>query len=159
MLLDVRLPVRDGISTLQELRRRGNNRPVIILTVEMADDQLLAAMQARVNGIVFKHYGEDALLEAIETVNNGLQYIESELFEKAVAYASIATSPSQRALLTPKERDVAHHVVRGLRNREVARQRDTTEGMVKVYLHNTYTKLGISNRTELATTVLNEIRK
>lgn len=158
VLLDVRLPNRNGISTLQELRKRGDNRPVIILTVEMTDDQLLAAMQARVNGIVFKHYGEDALLNAIETVNNGLQFIAAELFDKAISHASTASSPSPLTSLTPKEREVAQHVARGLRNREIADQLATTEGTVKVYLHNIYTKLGISNRTELATIVLNELK-
>ena len=158
LLLDVRLPERDGISTLQELRKRGDNRPIIILTVEMTDDQLLAAMQARVNGIVFKHYGEDSLLKAIETVSKGLQYIEPELFERAVAHASVKDEPSPLATLTPKERNVARHVANGLRNREIATELKTTEGTVKVYLHSIYTKLGLSNRTELASIVLNDVR-
>lgn len=159
VLLDVRMPRRDGISTLQALRERGDERPVIILTVEMTDDQLLAAMKAKVNGIVFKHYGEDRLLDAIEAVKNGLRYVDGELFDKALGHASATSLPSPLTALSPKERRVAQEVARGLRNREIADLLATTEGTVKVYLHNIYAKLGISNRTELATIALKEMAK
>ena len=150
VLLDVRMPGRNGISTLQALRKRGDNRPVILLTVEMNDDQLLAAIRAKVNGIVFKHEAEDQLLKAIDAVSNGLRYVDDELIDKAIAQASSARSPAHLTGLSPKELEVAQHVARGLRNREIAALLGTTEGTVKVYLHSIYTKLGISNRTELA---------
>lgn len=150
VLLDVRMPGGDGISTLQTLRERGDNRPVIILTVEMTDDQLLAAIRAKVSGIVFKHDAEDRLLKAIDAVKNGLRYVDDELIDKAIALASAARPPMRLMALSPKEIEVAQHVARGLRNREIATLLGTTEGTVKVYLHSIYTKLGISNRTELA---------
>lgn len=150
VLLDVRMPGRDGISTLQDLRKRGDNRPVIILTVEVSDEQLLAAIRAKVNGIVFKHDAEDSLLKAIDAINNGLRYVDDELIDKAIAQASVARASNWLAALSPKERGVAQHVARGLRNREIAALLATTEGTVKVHLHSIYTKLGISNRTELA---------
>jgi two-component system nitrate/nitrite response regulator NarP len=156
VLLDVRMPGRDGISTLEELRKRGDSTPVIILTVELTDNQLLSAIRAHVNGIVFKHDAEDRLLKAIETVLNGMRYLDGDLIDKAISQASVATPASRLARLTSKELDVAQHVARGLRNREVASLLGTTEGTVKVYLHNIYTKLGISNRTELAMMSLNE---
>lgn len=156
VLLDVRMPGRDGISTLQAMRARGDCRPVVILTVEMTDDQLLAAIRAQVNGIVFKHDAEEKLLEAIEAVRNGSRYLDGELIDKAIARATTTGAPSPLAALTPKERDVANHVARGLRNREIAALLATTEGTVKVYLHSIYTKLGISNRTELAMIQRNE---
>lgn len=156
VLLDVRMPGRDGIATLKAMRERGDERPVIILTVEMTDSQLLEALRARVNGIVFKHDGEDSLLKAVDAVRRGLTYLDSALIDKAVNHASTANSPSRLAVLTRKEREVAQHVARGLRNREIASLMTTTEGTVKVYLHSIYTKLGISNRTELAMIRMNE---
>lgn len=156
VLLDVRMPGRDGISTLQALRERSDERPVIILTVEMTDSQLVDALRARVNGIVFKHDGEESLLKAIDAVRNGLRYVDGSLIDKAVTHARTVNAPSRLATLTRKEREVAQHVARGLRNREIAALMTTTEGTVKVYLHSIYTKLGISNRTELAMIRLNE---
>lgn len=156
VLMDVRMPGRDGISTLQALRERRDDRPVILLTVEMTDDQLLSAVRAHVNGIVFKHDAEDSLLKAIDAVKSGLRYLDDKLIDKAIAHASTASPASRLATLTPKEQDVARHVARGLRNREIATLMTTTEGTVKVYLHSIYTKLGISNRTELAMIRLNE---
>ncbi|MCJ2178701.1 response regulator [Novosphingobium album (ex Hu et al. 2023)] len=150
VLLDVRMPDGDGISTLRTMRERGDNRPVIILTVEMTDDQLLAAIRAKVSGIVFKHDAEDRLLKAIDAVNNGRRYIDDELIDKAITLASAVRPPTRLMALSAKEREVAQHVARGLRNREIATLLGTTEGTVKVYLHSIYTKMGLSNRTELA---------
>lgn len=150
VLLDVRMPDGDGISTLKTMRDRGDNRPVILLTVEVTDDQLLAAIRAKVNGIVFKHDAEDRLLKAIDAVSKGQRYIDDDLIDKAITLASTTRPPTRLMALSSKEREVAQHVARGLRNREIATLLGTTEGTVKVYLHSIYTKLGISNRTELA---------
>ena len=156
VLLDIRMPKRDGIATLKSLRERGDERPVIILTVEMSDEQLLEAIRLRVNGIVFKHYCEDRLLAAINSIERGERYVESELYEKAISHAAVEVVVSPLKALSPKEREVARHVARGLRNREIGEEIGTTEGTVKVFLHNIYTKLKISNRTELATLALRE---
>ncbi|MBA3055849.1 MAG: response regulator transcription factor, partial [Sphingomonadales bacterium] len=117
---------------------------------EVSDDQLLAAIRAKVNGIVFKHDAEDSLLKAIDAINNGLRYVADELIDTAIAPAGVTRTSSCLSALSPKERGVAQHVARGLRNREIAALLATTEGTVKVHLHSIYSKLGISNRTELA---------
>ncbi|WP_231568280.1 response regulator transcription factor [Novosphingobium malaysiense] len=148
VLLDVRMPGGDGISTLKALRERHDERPVIILTVEMTNGQVADAVRAGVNGIVFKHDSENRLLDAIDAVTNGLPYLDGKLIEHALS--TPPASPACLAILTPKEQEVADHVARGLRNKDIAALLETTEGTIKVHLHRVYTKLGISNRTELA---------
>src|SRR5690606_6321434 len=91
ILLDIRLPGPDGIALLRELRESGDDRRIIILTVELTDEQLLAAMQCKVDGIVFKHESEDKLLAAIDAVQSGLRYIDGELFDRALQTASGTT--------------------------------------------------------------------
>lgn len=150
ILLDVRLPEVDGISILESLRRAGDNRPVIILTVELSDQQLVSAIRQKVDGIVFKHEGETKLLEAIEAVQRGLRYIDSQLLDRAMDIASKESSYAPPGNLTKKEREIAKLVAAGLRNRDIAAKLDTTEGTVKVYLHNIYKKCSITNRAELA---------
>lgn len=156
VLLDIRLPGVDGLSMLRELRSKGDNRPVIILTVEVTDEQLLAAMQCRVDGIVLKHEGEDRLLEAIDAVQRGHRFIDGELFDRALECASRQRGTSPLNRLTSKELDVALQVARGLRNREIATNLNTTEGTIKVHLHKVYSKLGVKNRTGLASLISNE---
>lgn len=156
ILLDIRLPGTDGISLLRDLRAKGDERAVIILTVELTDEQLLAAIQLRVNGIVFKHEGEKQLLKAIAAVQNGMRFIDAKLMDKALEIASSASTASRLAQLTAKEREIAHHVASGMRNREIASSMGTTEGTVKVYLHNIYSKFSISNRAELAALIADE---
>jgi len=156
LLLDIRLPGQDGISLLRELRESGDNRRVIILTVEITDDQLLDAIQCKVDGIVLKHEGEDKLLAAIDAVQRGLRFIDSDLYDRALQRAGASNFRSALESLTSKEIKVARLVAAGMRNREIAKQLLTTEGTIKVHLHKIYTKIGISNRTELATLIANE---
>ena len=67
-VLDIRMPGRDGISTLQELRARGHSLPVILLTAQISSRQVTAANEVGVEGIVLKQGGSDVLSEAIRTV-------------------------------------------------------------------------------------------
>lgn len=155
LLLDIRLPGEDGITMLRHLRADGDDRRIIILTVEMTDEQLLAALQCKVDGVVFKHESEERFLAAIETVLAGGRYIDSELFDRALLKAGESVLPTSVDSLTLKERQVARLVADGLRNREIAKQLAITEGTVKVYLHKIYTKLGIANRSALAALAAN----
>ena len=155
-LLDVNMPIRDGISTLEAMRAAGDRRPVILLTAEIDDSRLLAAMKAEVNGIVFKQGAEQRLIEAVHTVHQGRRAIEADLLERTISLSLAPSAIGPLRLLAPKERQIADAVSRGLRNREIAAAMHMTEGSIKIYLHNIYTKLNIDNRTELASLVLGD---
>lgn len=150
VILDIRMPGRDGVATLEAMRKKGDNRPVIVLATEVSDSQLVAIMRAGVNAILFKDGAEELLLETIEAVRDGRRHIDGELIDKAFALATSGSDGSPLSVLSARERQVAEAVARGLRNREVGQALGMTEGTVKVFLHNIYSKLGIGNRTELA---------
>ena len=139
VILDIRMPGRDGVKTLEAMRARNDRRPVIVLATEIMDDQLVAIMRAGVNAILFKDQTEDALLEAIGAVREGARHIDGALLDKAFHIA---------ALRSPRERQVAEAVAAGKRNRDVAVALGMTEGTVKVFLHKIYAKLSVANRTE-----------
>lgn len=149
-IFDIRMSRRSGVEVLQELRGRGDRRAVVLLTAELGDHALLAAVRNGVNGIVLKDGAEDALLDALEKVAAGLRAIPQALLERALELSDAGEEADPLSKLAPRERQIAAQVGRGLRNREIAEALSMAEGTVKVYLHTIYQKLGIKNRTELA---------
>lgn len=149
-IFDVRMPKRSGVEALQTMRDNGDVRPVVLLTAALEDHALLAAVRAGVNGIVLKDGAEDALLEALQKVERGEKAIPQPLLQRALDLSLTGGKPDPLSPLAPRERQIASHVGRGLRNREIADALAMSEGTVKVYLHTIYQKLGIKNRTELA---------
>ncbi|MDP3908737.1 response regulator transcription factor [Novosphingobium sp.] len=150
VVLDVNMPGRDGISVLQALREADDWRPVILLTAQLDDPQLVAALRAGVNGIVGKQGGSRMLAEAIGIVVQGGQAIAPDLLARALDASGRGGRASLIAQLTPRELALARAAGSGQRNREIAELLEMTEGAVKVALHRLYDKLGVSNRTELA---------
>lgn len=148
-LFDVRMPGYTGLEVLQALRTSGDTRPVVLLTADLTDDVLLAAIRVGVNGIVLKASAADDLLSCLELVAAGSTFIPNELLTRAV---QVSINPSSNPLdaLAPRERQITELVGRGLRNRDIADAARMTEGTIKVYLHGIYEKLGVANRTELA---------
>jgi two-component system nitrate/nitrite response regulator NarP len=149
-IFDVRMPKRSGVEALQAMREKGDTRPVVLLTAELGDYALLSAVKAGVNGIVLKDGAEDALLGALDRVAAGDRAIPPPLLQRALDLSLAGDKADPLASLAPRERQIASHVGRGLRNREIADALAMSEGTVKVYLHTIYQKLGIKNRTELA---------
>jgi two-component system nitrate/nitrite response regulator NarP len=149
-IFDVRMPKMSGVEAVKALRERGDMRPVVLLTAELADHALLAAVRAGVNGVVLKDGAEDALVGALEKVAAGEKAIPQDLLQRALELSLAGDKADPLAPLAPRERQIAGQVGRGLRNREIADALAMSEGTVKVYLHTIYQKLGIKNRTELA---------
>jgi two-component system nitrate/nitrite response regulator NarP len=149
-IFDVRMPKRSGVDVLQAMREKGDARPVVLLTAALEDHALFSAVRAGVNGIVLKDGAEDALLDALEKVAAGDKAIPQPLLQRALDLSLAGGKADPLGPLAPRERQIAAHVGRGLRNREIAEALAMSEGTVKVYLHTIYQKLGIKNRTELA---------
>jgi len=149
-IFDIRMPKRSGVEVLQAMREKGDTRPVVLLTAALEDRSLLGAVRAGVNAIVLKDGAEDALLNALEKVAAGQKSIPENLLQRALDLSLTGGKADPLAPLAPRERQIASHVGRGLRNREIAEALAMSEGTVKVYLHTIYQKLGIKNRTELA---------
>lgn len=150
LILDIRMPVRDGVSTLRELRAKGDQRPVIILAAEIDNTVLMALMDARADAIVYKNGAEVRLLDAIRTVLEGARFIDSDLLDRTFSQAGTAREPDWSARLNPREVAIADLVAAGKRNREIAETLGMTEATAKIYLHGIFTKLSLKSRTELA---------
>lgn len=154
VILDVRMPRRGGIATLEALRERGDRRPVILLTAELEDSALAAAINAQVDGIVFKDDAGQTLQRAVQAVSSGQRHIDEAALKRAADFLEQTPLTSPLEALNLREREIAEGVALGKRNREIAEDVGMTEGSIKVYLHRIYDKLGVENRTALAVLML-----
>lgn len=156
VLLDINMPGMNGVQTLEAMRTMGDHRPVVMLTAEITDRQLMAVMRAGVEGIVSKLGAEDALVEVLEKVADGHKAIDPQFLQRALDLSLNPDAGAPLERLNPRERRIARLVARGLRNRDIGQELGIGEGTVKVYLHAMYQKLGIENRTELALLAVND---
>ena len=151
LLLDLNMPPPDGLEIARLLKQRGHQARIVLLTSHLHDEDIIAAMQLGINGIMLKETAAQQLIACLDTVCQGRQWFDPEVASRALNTA-LWQSPMPRAAdqLTSRELDVAKLVALGLRNKEVARQLSITEGTVKMYLHNIYEKLNLASRVELA---------
>jgi two-component system nitrate/nitrite response regulator NarL len=149
LLLDLQMPDGTGMDVLRQLRSKGGGPRVVILTAAIDDSSLLEARSLGVSGMVLKSSDPAYIIECLDRVSRGGQWIDPELADR-VQELSDAYGSSGRPTLAPRERQLVRFVSQGMRNREIAKQLGVTEGTVKVYLHAVFDKLRVSNRTELA---------
>ncbi|MDP8994569.1 MAG: response regulator transcription factor [Pseudomonadota bacterium] len=151
VVLDLRMPNRDGVELAEELRRRGDTRPIVLLTAGIGDEALLRALEAGVNAIVLKDRSLDRLIQCLSKVRSGGRWIDEGLLQRALDL-KLGGGPAKTGFsaLSPREQMVARLVAEGRRNREIADALGISEGTVKVHLYKIYDKLGVGNRTELA---------
>jgi len=133
-ILDVRMPEGDGISTLSDLRREGNQCPVILLAAEYEDKALVEAIRAGANGLISKTNAHQTLIEAIAAVKSGGQFFEEGFLSRYVELTREGFPSGQLANggLSERERKIAEAAARGLRNREIAKEVELSEAMVKL---------------------------
>lgn len=146
VILDLAMPGGSGMEVLRETRSQADDRSIVILTAEIDDNRLSAALDLGVDGIVLKNSDPAHLIECLTCVREGGRWIDPILKRRAEAAAEAGASGK----LSPRETEVMALVAKGLRNREIAAELGITEGTVKVFLHSIFEKLGVSNRTELA---------
>lgn len=144
IMLDVQMPGGSGIHVLRELRKSGDERPVILLTAAIDDEALREALALNVNGIVLKSSDPTLLIECIDEVAKGGTWIDEPVHERT------SSAETLERTLSDRECEVIRLVQDGLKNRDIAARLQITEGTVKVYLHRIFDKIGVASRTELA---------
>ncbi|WP_307861970.1 response regulator transcription factor [Nocardioides sp. SYSU D00065] len=161
VLMDIRMPVRDGLSATEELRRTHPDLKVIVLTTFDTDDMVLRALRIGAAGFLLKDTPPARLVEAIRTVASGQPMLSPSVTAQLIAAVTSDGSASQardraRAaqaaleLLTERERDVALGVARGLSNAEIAAELYMGVPTVKTHVGRLFTKLGVENRVQVA---------
>lgn len=152
LVLDIRMPRRDGLDVLRTVRLEGLTTRVVLLTAALEEEQLVEALRLGVGGVVLKEMAPHLLVEAVREVYSGGSWLDKGSVSRVVSrlLEKDEAGREDHPLLTPRELEVVRMVARGLRNRAIAEQLFISEGTVKIHLHNIYQKLGIDGRLELA---------
>ncbi|WP_277988359.1 response regulator transcription factor [Nocardioides sp. S5] len=161
VLMDIRMPVRDGLSATAELLVHHPELKIIVLTTFDTDDMVLRALRAGAAGFLLKDTPPARLVEAVRTVAAGhpmlspsvtAQLIAAVTRTDPVAEVHERTRSAQAALatLTDRERDVADAVARGLSNADIAAELYMGVPTVKTHVGRLFAKLGVENRVQVA---------
>ncbi len=156
VLMDVRMPIMDGVEATRRLRQRWPTARVIILTTFDDDEYVFEGLRAGALGYLLKDVSMRELAEAIHTVMAGGVLIEPSVARKVVAEfarMAVAAPPDPRNLnepLSEREMEILRLLAQGLTNREIAQRLYLAEGTVKNYVTNILGKIGARDRTQAA---------
>lgn len=153
LLLDLRMPGRDGIATLTAMRERGIMVPTLVLTTFDDDELVLRALRAGAHGYLLKDVTLDQVVDAIRTLARGGTLVRPALTERLLRAAQRLPAPGAIDDLPPPRplTDREHQILRllagGYSNREIAAALHLAEGTVKNHVSSLLTKLGVRDRT------------
>lgn len=153
VLLDLKMPEKDGLAVLAELTAEKVAAKAVVLTASEDERDFVEAVRRGARGVVLKQAATDVLLEGIRKVHRGEVWLDQRVTAqvmKAVAEAPPAAARRGKPLLSEREREVVGLVTQGFRNKEIAEKLCISEQTVKNHLHNIFDKLGVSDRLELA---------
>ena len=140
-LLDLRMPLMEGVEAIRRIRDRDPRARVIVLTTYDTDEEITRALKAGAKAYVLKDIPADELVRCIRDVLAGKTYL-------APAAAAKLAEGVTRVRLTPREMSALQLMADGKANKEIAAALDISERTVKTHLGHLFEKLGVTSRTE-----------
>jgi len=140
-LLDLRMPVLDGVGAINAIRQEDGSAQIVVLTTYDSDNDIYRAIKAGTKGYLLKDARREELLDCIRQVSTGATCLAQTLMQKLIT--GIRSEP-----LTEREIDVLQLLAGGKSNKEIATKLFISEFTVKGHLHNIFTKLNVLSRTE-----------
>jgi DNA-binding NarL/FixJ family response regulator len=149
LLLDLRMPGRDGIWALETLQADGLDVAVLVLTTFDDDALVLRALQAGARGYLLKDVTLEQLAGAVRTLADGATLVQPAVTARLLRAVRAGPAPADaaRADLTEREHEVLRLLAQGWSNREIADALHLAEGTVKNHVSNVLLKLGARDRT------------
>ena len=146
LLLDRRMPKRDGIQVTRELVDKFQAKVVILTTFDNEED-LKQSLKAGAKGYLLKEAEKEEIADAIRTVSQGANYLPAKLGGKLATLAF-------RAELTERELEVLRQMCEGRSNKEIGAKLFITEGTVKTHVKSIFYKLDVISRSEAVSTAM-----
>ena len=140
VVLDLRMPRRNGIETIHALREEFGPVHVLVFSNYAGGDEVYQAFKAGASGFVAKEMPLERLLDAIRRVHAGEQYVPPEI--------SVRMTGRVISQLSSRELEVLALIAKGFSNKEIGAALDVAEGTIKVHIKNILSRLGVSDRTQ-----------
>ncbi|HEX2728186.1 MAG TPA: response regulator transcription factor, partial [Rubrobacteraceae bacterium] len=147
VLMDLVMPVMDGVEATRAIRREMPDAQVVALTSVIEDASVTGAVRAGAIGYLLKNTGSDELCRAIKAAAEGQVQLAPEAAARLMREVSAPESPET---LTARETDVLKLIARGMANKQIGRELYIGEKTVKTHVSNILTKLGVNSRTQAA---------
>lgn len=149
-LLDVRMPVLDGLQAAREISQKSDAKPLILTTFD-DDDFIVNAVKNGAKGYLLKGSAPSRIMDAIRIVHEGgtvMQDVVMDTIRNELSAGRKSSIPE--GLLTERESDIVTLIAKGLSNREIAAKLFMSEGTVKNYISGILDKTGLEHRTQIA---------
>jgi len=149
ILMDLRMPVLDGISAIEKIMGCSNPPAIVILTTFNEDDLMIQGLRAGAKGFLLKDTDRKTLFDTIQAAARGETLLQPDVMARLINRTDTGSSSiSQREgpPLSERELEVLKAVAKGERSKEIAYHLGITERTVKAHLSNIYAKLGVDSR-------------
>jgi DNA-binding NarL/FixJ family response regulator len=153
VLMDLLMPVMDGVTAIRQLKRDYPEIEIVALTSVLEDRLVIDAVEAGAAGYLLKETGPEELIEAIHAAARGEVRLHPKAQKRLVKEVR---TPEMRESLTERETETLRLVAKGLANKEIAAELGVSEVTVKTHVSSILSKLGLSSRTQAALFALKE---
>lgn len=154
VLMDLQMPVVDGVEAIRRIRALPAPPPVLVLTTYDSDVQILRAVEAGASGYLLKDTPRETLFEAVRSAAAGGSPLAPTVAARLLGRLGPGSPARGEGTLTVRELEVVRLVARGASNREIARDLRISEATVKTHLLKIFEKLGVADRTSAVTTAM-----
>ncbi|MCX7920734.1 MAG: response regulator transcription factor [Clostridia bacterium] len=150
VLMDIAMPICDGIEATKQIKAKHSSTRVIILTVFVDEENILKAMKNGADGYVLKDVGPEELIGVIKNTSKGLRVIHQDVFDTILNQNLQLKNSDIISLLCERDLEVIKMIVQGKSTREIAAGVYLSEGRVKNIISEILIKLGCKDRVQLA---------
>lgn len=157
VLMDLQMPIMNGVQAIRQLRKTDPNLPVLVLTTYTDDKWLFDAIRAGANGYLLKDRPRQELVDAIKGTVAGESYLDPAVTKRILDTVASVPEPPESVEdldLSQREKDILQLLVEGLSNADIAQRLFLSEGTVRNYLSGLFTKLDVSDRTQAVVVAL-----
>lgn len=162
ILMDIRMPVCDGVEGTKVIKKQFPDTRVLMLTTFDDDEFIIQALQNGASGYLLKNIAPDRIIQGIKTIHDGDMLIHPDIARKLTTFlrpmAPIVQPTSDRSNtdrwisygLTKAEKSIVCYISEGLSNKEIAQKLFLSEGTIKNYITDILSKLELRDRTQIA---------